>query len=66
MQVEVTEKVFSDEVKNLERLAGTIEGDVKDYCGVTCKVKLVEPRAIQRSEGKAKRVIDNRPAGREG
>ena len=61
VQVEVTEKVFSDEVKNLENLGRRIEGDIKDYCGVTCKVKLVEPKGIQRSEGKARRVIDNRP-----
>lgn len=63
VQVEVTEKVFSDEVKNLENLAKNIEGDVKDYCGVTCKVKLVEPKSIQRSEGKARRVFDKRSAG---
>ncbi|MGW8323807.1 MAG: phenylacetate--CoA ligase, partial [Thermodesulfobacteriota bacterium] len=61
VQVEVNEKVFSDEVKQLEGLSRKIENDIKDYCGVTCKVKLVEPKSIQRSEGKAKRVIDNRP-----
>jgi phenylacetate-CoA ligase len=61
VQVEVTEKVFSDEVKNLELLGKRIETDIKEYCGVTCKVKLVEPKGIQRSEGKARRVIDNRP-----
>ena len=33
---------------------------IKDMLGVTCLVKLVEPKTIQRSEGKAKRVIDNR------
>ncbi len=63
VQVEVNEKVFSDEVRKLESLARKIEEDIKDYCGVTCKVKLVEPKGIQRSEGKAKRVIDNRPRG---
>jgi phenylacetate-CoA ligase len=34
--------------------------DIKDMLGVTCRVKLVEPGTIQRSEGKAQRVIDNR------
>ena len=34
--------------------------EIKDVLGVTCSAKLVEPRTIQRSEGKAKRVIDNR------
>ena len=60
VQVEVTEGTFSDEVKKLEGLARRIEDDIKDYCGVTCKVKLVEPKSIQRSEGKAVRVIDRR------
>jgi phenylacetate-CoA ligase len=60
VQVEVTEGTFSDEVKTLEALARRIENDIKDYFGVTCKVKLVEPRSIQRSEGKAQRVIDKR------
>ena len=60
VQVEVTEGTFSDEVKKLEGLARRIEDDIKDYFGVTCKVKLVEPRSIQRSEGKAQRVIDKR------
>ena len=60
VQVEMTEAMFSDEVKKLETLARRIEGDIKDYFGVTAKVKLVEPKSIQRSEGKARRVIDNR------
>ncbi len=63
VQVEVTEGTFSDEVKTLEALARRIEDDIKDYFGVTCKVKLVEPRSIQRSEGKAQRVIDKRQRG---
>jgi len=60
VQVEVNEAVFSDEIKGLEGLAKRIEADIKDMLGVSCKVKLVEPRSIQRSEGKAKRVIDKR------
>lgn len=60
VQVEVSEDIFSDEVKVLERLGRRIEREIKDLLGVSCKVKLVEPRTIQRSEGKAKRVIDNR------
>lgn len=60
VQVEVSENIFSDEVKVLERLAGKIEREIKDLLGISCKIKLVEPRTIQRSEGKAKRVIDNR------
>lgn len=60
VQVEVREDIFSDEVKVLERLAKRIEREIKDLLGISCKIKLVEPRTIQRSEGKAKRVIDNR------
>jgi phenylacetate-CoA ligase len=60
VQVEVNESIFTDEVKGLEGLARRVEHDIKDLLGVTCKVKLVEPKTIQRSEGKAKRVIDMR------
>ncbi len=60
VQVEVSEDIFSDEVKVLEKLGKKIEREIKDLLGISCKVKLVEPKTIQRSEGKAKRVIDNR------
>jgi phenylacetate-CoA ligase len=56
----VDEQLFSDEVKNLQRLAKRIEKEIKDMLGVTCSAKLVEPKTIPRSEGKAVRVIDNR------
>ncbi len=58
--VEVSEEIFSDEIKMLEGLSRTIEKEIKDLLGITCKIKLVEPKTIQRSEGKAQRVIDNR------
>jgi phenylacetate-CoA ligase len=60
VKVEVSDALFSDEVKNLEKLSRKIQVEIKDLLGVTCKVQLVEPRTIQRSEGKAQRVIDNR------
>ncbi len=60
VQVEVDETVFSDEVKQLQKLAKTIESRIKDYLTVSVKVRLVEPRTIPRSEGKAQRVIDRR------
>ncbi len=63
VQVEVDENIFSDEVKHLQSLSHTIEKEIKDLLGVTCKVRLVEPKTIARSEGKAKRVIDNRIIG---
>jgi phenylacetate-CoA ligase len=60
VEVEVSDSVFSDEIKKLEALTRRITRDIKDILGVTCRVKLVNPRSIQRSEGKAQRVIDNR------
>ncbi|QLA16278.1 phenylacetate--CoA ligase family protein [Desulfolutivibrio sulfoxidireducens] len=60
VQVEVDEKLFSDEIKNLQRLGGKIQKHIKEFLGVTATVKLVEPRSIQRSEGKAKRIVDMR------
>ena len=60
VQVEVDEHLFSDEVKVLQTLSLKIEKTIKEVLGVTSKVKLVEPRTIQRSEGKATRVIDKR------
>ena len=60
VQVEVDERIFSDEIKQLQILAQTIEKEIKDLLGVSCKVRLVEPKTIARSEGKAQRVIDKR------
>jgi phenylacetate-CoA ligase len=60
VQVEVDEDTFSDEVKQLQALTQKIQKQIKDYLTVSVKVKLVEPRSIPRSEGKAKRVIDMR------
>lgn len=60
VQVEVNEEMFSDEIKVLQSLARRIEKEIKDMLGVTSTVKLVEPKTIQRSEGKAQRVRDNR------
>jgi phenylacetate-CoA ligase len=60
VQVEVGEELFSDEIKVLQSLSKRIEKEIKENLGVTSRVKLVEPKTIQRSEGKAKRVIDNR------
>ena len=60
VQVEVDEKLFSDEIKVLQRLEEKIQRNIKDYLGVTATVKFVEPRTIERSEGKAKRILDLR------
>jgi phenylacetate-CoA ligase len=61
VQVEVNEKTFSDEIKGLQKLSRTIQDAIKDMLGISCRIRLVEPKTIARSEGKAQRVIDNRP-----
>lgn len=60
VQVEVDSKIFSDEIRKLQGLQNQIQKDIKDILGITTKVTLVEPRTIERTEGKAKRVIDKR------
>lgn len=60
VRVEVSEKVFSDEVRKLEELGLTITKELESALGVSVKVRLVEPKSIERSEGKSKRVIDRR------
>lgn len=58
--VEVGESDFSDEIRVMQAIEKKISKNIKEYLGVTAKVKLVEPKSIARSEGKAQRVIDNR------
>lgn len=60
VMVEVDEKYFSDEIRKLDELKAKVGAVLKQALGVSVRVKLVEPKTIQRSEGKAKRVIDNR------
>jgi len=60
IQVEVDEDTFSDETRKLETLKNYISNSVKSKLGIFAKIKLVEPKTIARSEGKAKRVIDKR------
>jgi len=60
VQVEVSEKMFSDEVRQLEVISKKIRNEIESVLGVSVTVKLVEPKKIARSEGKAQRVIDKR------
>ncbi len=60
VQVEVDEKIFSDEIKVLEALENRIQREIESTLNLVVKVKLVEPRSIERSMGKSVRVIDNR------
>ncbi|SFM03133.1 phenylacetate-CoA ligase [Desulfomicrobium norvegicum] len=60
VKVEVDEKLFSDEIRHLQRIEAKIQKNIKEFLGVTAKVTLSEPQSIERSEGKAKRIIDLR------
>ena len=60
VQVEMSDAFFSDDVKSIENVEATIKSKLQSVLGLSAKVKLVSPKTIARSEGKAKRVIDNR------
>ena len=60
IKVEVTEALFSDEVKKLEALRDKIHHQIKTMLNVSAKITLVEPNTIERTLGKAKRVLDRR------
>ncbi len=60
LMVEVQEQFFSDEIKQLETLRKKITDRIQSTLGISIRVKLVEPKTIERTAGKAKRVIDNR------
>jgi phenylacetate-CoA ligase len=60
VQVEMTEDMFGDTVSHIESVRKYITDQIKSVVGIASKVKLVAPKSIPRSEGKAKRVIDNR------
>jgi len=60
VQVEVTPEVFGDTVGALEQLRQKVNQSIESTIGLRAKVRLVQPRTIKRSEGKAVRVIDQR------
>ena len=60
VQVEVEERFFSDEIRELENLTRRIENVIKTAIGIAVKVKLVEPKTLKREEGKSVHVIDKR------
>ena len=60
LKVEVDEAFFADKISELESLRQKIRNNLENSLGLGIKVTLVEPKMIERSEGKAKRVIDNR------
>jgi phenylacetate-CoA ligase len=58
--VEMNEQLISDEIKELETVENSIRMEIESTLGIKVAVQLVEPKSIERSEGKAKRVIDKR------
>ncbi len=60
VQVEVEESFFSDEVKEMENLTKKIAAALQSAILIAVKVKLVEPRTLERSAGKSVHVIDKR------
>ena len=60
VQVEVTAEAFSDTVGGIEKLQARLSHSIESVTGLRAEVRLVAPRTLQRSEGKAKRVIDKR------
>ena len=60
VEVEVTPEVFNDKVSALEAVRARLALAIEQICGIRVALRLVEPRTIERSEGKAKRVIDRR------
>lgn len=60
VQVEVRRDFFSDDIGSMLRLKKTLSDRLKSVLSISAEVKLVEPNSIARSQGKSKRVIDNR------
>ncbi len=60
VEVEVEEQFFLDKISQLQMVKQKIQSNLESALGISVQVKLVEPKTIERSEGKAVRVIDNR------
>lgn len=60
INIEMSEAFFTDDIKSIEKLEKNITEQLRNTLGIGAKVHLVNPKSIIRSEGKAKRVIDNR------
>lgn len=60
VNVEMSDSIFADDIKTIQAVEKKITDKIRNTLGIGAKVHLVNPKTIQRSEGKAKRVIDNR------
>lgn len=60
VQIEMNDSIFSDKVSSIESVERRLRQDIESTLGISAKIRLVENRSLQRSEGKVKRVIDKR------
>jgi phenylacetate-CoA ligase len=60
VEIEISEAMFSDKVKGIEEFEKKVGSQINSMLGIGAIIRLVEPKSIARSEGKAKRVIDKR------
>ncbi|NLO98805.1 MAG: phenylacetate--CoA ligase [Clostridiaceae bacterium] len=60
IQIEMNPSIFSDQIKKIESIERKLRHEIESTLGISARIKLVEPNSIKRSEGKAKRVVDNR------
>ncbi len=60
VRVEIAEGNFADEIRKLQFIEASMQKTIKEFLGVSVKVRLVEQHSIERSEGKAKRILDMR------
>jgi len=60
VQVEVEQNVFSDEVKEMNKLKEEIKEELQSVLAISARVKLLEPNSLERSKGKSQRVVDKR------
>lgn len=60
VRVEVLDSLFADEIRKLQMLENRLKKTIKEFLGVTAKVRLMEAHSIERSQGKAQRIVDRR------
>lgn len=64
VRVEMTEQAFTGQFRDLEAMEENVRRRLQRVLSISPRVRLLEPHSIERSQGKAKRMIDNRPPGR--
>ncbi len=62
VQVELTEEGFTDSFRELQKIEEKISSRLKAVLSVTLRVRLMEPKSLERTTGKAQRIVENKPA----